>query len=247
MYADPTLDTKPDALSKRGGAFYSEAAVDLLASLHGDLGEVQVVNVRNDGTLPFLADDAVIEVPAIVDAAGVPPAPLRAPVEPLYRGLIAHVSAYEELAVEAAIKGGVERVPPRCSPTRWSARLTWRTSWPLAGREEPRLPAVGGFAMTEALASRGVRRRSRTQAACGPGDRRREQQDRRGTGGRRRAGAGSAGDPASGRVTGLARAVGPSPTGGPGLQGQPAGRCGAVPTTSPPTSPASTCPPRRRS
>jgi 6-phospho-beta-glucosidase len=52
----------------------------------------------------------VIEVPAIVDASGVRPAPLRAPIEPLYRGLIGHVSAYEELAVEAAIKGGVERV-----------------------------------------------------------------------------------------------------------------------------------------
>jgi len=110
QYADPTLDTKPEALSKRGGAFYSEAAVELLASLHGDLGEELVVNVRNDGTFPFLADEAVIEVPAIVDASGVRPAPLRTPVEPLYRGLIAHVSAYEELAIEAAVHGGVERV-----------------------------------------------------------------------------------------------------------------------------------------
>ncbi|WP_194908372.1 family 4 glycosyl hydrolase [Catenulispora rubra] len=113
QYADPTLDTKPEALSKRGGAFYSEAAVELLASLHGGpdkQSEEQVVNVRNAGTFPFLADDAVIEVPAIVDAAGVRPAPLRAPIEPLYRGLIGHVSAYEELAVEAAIKGGVDRV-----------------------------------------------------------------------------------------------------------------------------------------
>ncbi|MBS2549788.1 6-phospho-beta-glucosidase [Catenulispora sp. NL8] len=110
QYADPALDTKPEALSKRGGAFYSEAAVELLASLHGDLGEELVVNVRNAGTFPFLADDAVIEVPAIVDASGVRPAPLRAPIEPLYRGLIGHVSAYEELAVAAAINGGVDRV-----------------------------------------------------------------------------------------------------------------------------------------
>ena len=36
LYADPDLDTKPELLSKRGGAFYSEAAVALIASLFGD-------------------------------------------------------------------------------------------------------------------------------------------------------------------------------------------------------------------
>lgn len=111
MYADPTLDTKPELLSKRGGAFYSEAAVQLIASLLGTGGgtSVQVVNTRNDGILPFLPDDAVIEVPAEVDATGVRPLPQR-PVEPLYAGLIAAVTAYEQLALEAALKGGRDRV-----------------------------------------------------------------------------------------------------------------------------------------
>jgi 6-phospho-beta-glucosidase len=110
LYADPALDTKPEQLSKRGGAFYSEAAVELVASLANDLGETLIVNLRNNGTFPFLDDAAVIEVPAVVDASGVRAAPLRAPIEPLYRGLISHVSAYEELAVEAAVKGGLDRV-----------------------------------------------------------------------------------------------------------------------------------------
>jgi 6-phospho-beta-glucosidase len=109
MYADPTLNKKPELLEKRGGAYYSEAAVQLIASLHRDTRDVQVVNVRNAGTLPFLSDDAVIEVPATVGAKGAAPLPV-APVEPLYAGLIAHVTAYEELAVEAATKGGRERV-----------------------------------------------------------------------------------------------------------------------------------------
>jgi 6-phospho-beta-glucosidase len=109
MYADPALDRKPDLLSQRGGAFYSEAAVALLASLTGDQGDTQVVNVRNEGTLPFLPDDAVIEVPARVGADGATPLPVT-PVEPLQRGLIAHVSAYEELAVDAALRGGRQRV-----------------------------------------------------------------------------------------------------------------------------------------
>ncbi|WP_063732734.1 6-phospho-beta-glucosidase [Streptomyces sp. RTd22] len=109
MYGDPALDEKPELLSRRGGAFYSEAAVDLTSSLLRDSGEVRIVNAFNDGTLPFLPDDAVIEVPAAVDAQGAKPLPVR-PLEPLYAGLVAHVTAYEQLALEAALKGGRERV-----------------------------------------------------------------------------------------------------------------------------------------
>ncbi|MFI6737334.1 6-phospho-beta-glucosidase [Nonomuraea sp. NPDC050451] len=109
MYADPAVVTKPELLSERGGAFYSEAAVALIASLLGDRGDVQVVNVRNGGTLPFLDDAAVIEVPAAVGARGAVPLPVP-PVEPLYAGLIAHVSAYESLALDAALHGGADRV-----------------------------------------------------------------------------------------------------------------------------------------
>jgi 6-phospho-beta-glucosidase len=109
IYADPAVDEKPDLLKRRGGAYYSEAAVDLMASLRSDRCDVQVVNVRNDGTFSFLADQAVIEVPARVGRHGLLAEPL-APVDPLYAGLIAHVSAYEELALDAAVRGGRERV-----------------------------------------------------------------------------------------------------------------------------------------
>jgi len=109
LYADPALDRKPELLTHRGGAYYSEAAVALLASLVSDARDRQVVNVRNAGTLPFLDDDAVIEVAAVVGAGGAEPVPV-APLEPLMRGLVAHVSAYEDLAVDAALRGGADRV-----------------------------------------------------------------------------------------------------------------------------------------
>lgn len=109
LYADPALDGKPELLTHRGGAYYSEAAVALLASLVSDTRDRQVVNVRNAGTLPFLDDDAVIEVAAVVGAGGAEPVPV-APLEPLMRGLVAHVSAYEDLAVDAARRGGADRV-----------------------------------------------------------------------------------------------------------------------------------------
>jgi 6-phospho-beta-glucosidase len=83
--------------------------VDLLASLAGDRRDVQVVNASNGRTLPFLPADAVIEVPAVIGSGGAVPVPAE-PVGPLLRGLIAHVYAYEELALEAAILGGRRRV-----------------------------------------------------------------------------------------------------------------------------------------
>jgi 6-phospho-beta-glucosidase len=109
LYADPALDRKPELLGERGGAYYSEAAVALLASLVTDRRDTQVVNVRNAGTLPFLPDEAVIEVPAVIGADGARPVPV-APLDPRLSGLVGHVSAYEELAVEAAVRGGRGRV-----------------------------------------------------------------------------------------------------------------------------------------
>ncbi|MER7029187.1 MULTISPECIES: 6-phospho-beta-glucosidase [Streptomyces] len=109
MYGDEKLDEKPELLAKRGGAFYSEAAVALTSSLLRDTGDTQIVNTFNNGTLPFLPDDAVIEVPATVGATGARPLPVR-PLEPLFSGLIGHVTAYERLALDAALKGGRDRV-----------------------------------------------------------------------------------------------------------------------------------------
>ncbi|MEQ6023012.1 6-phospho-beta-glucosidase [Streptomyces salinarius] len=110
MYGDPALDEKPELLAKRGGAYYSEAAVDLAAALLGGAGSpYQVVNTYNRGTLPFLPDDAVIEVPAAVGGKGASPLPVT-DVDPLYAGLIANVTAYEDLALDAALRGGRDRV-----------------------------------------------------------------------------------------------------------------------------------------
>ncbi|HEX6888884.1 MAG TPA: 6-phospho-beta-glucosidase [Candidatus Nanopelagicales bacterium] len=110
LYADPALTAKPDLLAQRGGAYYSEAAVALLASLLGS-GSPQrhVVNQRNGGLLPFLPERAVVELPAMVDAAGLHPVPI-APLDPQLAGLVGHVSAYEELALAAALHGGRQRV-----------------------------------------------------------------------------------------------------------------------------------------
>ncbi len=109
QYRDPALATKPEALSRRGGAYYSEAAVRLMASLHAGTGDVQVVDVRNDGAIPGLPDDAVVEVPAVVDREGAHPLPQR-DLPPEMLGMVEHAKQYERLAVSAALSGQREAV-----------------------------------------------------------------------------------------------------------------------------------------
>ena len=104
MYANPELDEKPALLMQRGGAYYSEAAAQLIASLHAGTGDLQAVDIRNQGTLPDLPDDAVVEVPAAIDRDGAHIHPLGA-LAPEMAGLVQQVKAYERLTVEAAVHG----------------------------------------------------------------------------------------------------------------------------------------------
>jgi len=104
MYADPSLDTKPALLNDRGGAWYSEAAARLLASLHDGAGDVQVVNVRNGDAMPDLAADDVVEVPARIERDGAHPIP-QPPMPPAMRELVRTIKAFERLAIRAALSG----------------------------------------------------------------------------------------------------------------------------------------------
>jgi 6-phospho-beta-glucosidase len=104
MYRDPELAEKPKLLEKRGGAYYSEAAAQLIASLHAGTGDVQVVDVRNDGALPDLPADAVVEIPARIERDGAHPDRFGA-LAPEMLGLVQQVKAYERLTVRAAIDG----------------------------------------------------------------------------------------------------------------------------------------------
>jgi 6-phospho-beta-glucosidase len=104
MYRDPHLTEKPALLEKRGGAFYSEAAAQLIASLHAGTGDEQVVDIRNDGALPGLPDDAVVEIPARIGSEGATPGRFE-PLAPELLGLVQQVKAYERLTVRAAMHG----------------------------------------------------------------------------------------------------------------------------------------------
>jgi 6-phospho-beta-glucosidase len=104
LYRDPTLEEKPALLEQRGGAYYSEAATGLVASLVSGDGAVHEVDVRNDGTLAGFADDDVVEVPARVEQGRIVPLP-QEPLAPELQGLAQHMAAYERLAARAAVTG----------------------------------------------------------------------------------------------------------------------------------------------
>lgn len=102
-YKDVNLREKPAALAKRGGARYSMAAICLIDSIYNDTNDVQVVDVFNNGIIPQLPDDVVIEVNCRIGRNGA--APLASDVPSSVLGLIEQVKAYEEFTIEAAITG----------------------------------------------------------------------------------------------------------------------------------------------
>ncbi len=103
-YADPNLTEPPAELMKRGGAYYSTLATQLINAHYNDLGQVHVVNVRNDGAVKEWPADWVLELPALVDADGIHPLPAD-PLPATCFGLISQIKMYELLTVEAAVHG----------------------------------------------------------------------------------------------------------------------------------------------
>lgn len=104
QYADPALTEPPADLMKRGGAYYSTVATQLLAAHYNDLGETHVVNVPNQGAVAAWPADWVLELPATVRRSGITPQPIPA-LPPACFGLIAQIKSYELLTVQAAVHG----------------------------------------------------------------------------------------------------------------------------------------------
>lgn len=107
-YSKPDLDTKPEELSKRGGAHYSTAAFHLISAIENDTRNRQIVCCRNNGAVPTFDHDAALEIPAVIGRNGAE-AIAQPPPDPAVRGLMQVVKAYETLTVEAAVRGDRER------------------------------------------------------------------------------------------------------------------------------------------
>ena len=104
QYADPALTEPPADLMKRGGAYYSTVATQLLNAHYNDLGEVHVVNTRNGSAVKDWPEDWVLEMPCKVNRSGIQPLPAD-PLPEVCFGLLAHVKSYELLTARAAVTG----------------------------------------------------------------------------------------------------------------------------------------------
>lgn len=103
-YSNPDLREKPEELARRGGARYSEAAINLIDSIYNDRRDVQIVDVMNYGRIPQLPYDSVIETNCTIGKNGAEPF-MDADVPMAVLGLMAQVKAYEVLTIEAAVSG----------------------------------------------------------------------------------------------------------------------------------------------
>ena len=103
-YADPKLTEPPADLMKRGGAYYSTVATQLLNAHYNDLGETHVVNTVQGGAVKGWPKDWVLEIPCKIDRLGAHPIPTE-PLPDVCYGLIAQVKSYEILTARAAVSG----------------------------------------------------------------------------------------------------------------------------------------------
>ena len=127
-YRDPALVSKPAALSYRGGAYYSLAAVRLMASLHAGTGDIQVVDMRNDGAVPGCPTMRWSRRPP----SSTRPAPTRCPSARCRPRCSASSSTPRPTSGWPSgppARGAVTTSCGRCWPTRWSASTRWRPSW----------------------------------------------------------------------------------------------------------------------
>ena len=104
LYKDPNLAIKPPQLEKRGGAYYSDAACNLISSIYNDKGDIQPVNTRNNGAISSFEDDSAVEVNCVITKDG--PKPIAVGDLPVpVRGLVQQIKSFERVAAEAAVTG----------------------------------------------------------------------------------------------------------------------------------------------
>ncbi|MED3481509.1 MULTISPECIES: 6-phospho-beta-glucosidase [Bacillus cereus group] len=104
LYKDPNLNYKPEQLAKRGGAHYSDAACETIASIYANKNTHIVVSTKNNGAVPDLAPDDVVEVSAYIGAAGARPIAFGT-LQPAERGWLQVMKNMELCVEEAAVTG----------------------------------------------------------------------------------------------------------------------------------------------
>jgi 6-phospho-beta-glucosidase len=102
-YSDKSLYIKPEELSKRGGAMYSTAAVELIRDLSNNDKRIHIVNVKNNGAIKNVNDDYVLEISSLVSENSIRSI-YSGIADPINQGLIVTMKNFERLTIEAFTK-----------------------------------------------------------------------------------------------------------------------------------------------
>lgn len=104
LYSHEELAVKPKQLEMRGGAKYSDAACNLIQSIYNNTGDIQYVDVRNNGAIADLPMDSAVEVACRITADGPKPVATGALKLPI-SGYVHMMKSFERLVCEAAVTG----------------------------------------------------------------------------------------------------------------------------------------------
>lgn len=104
LYKDPELDHKPEQLQQRGGAYYSDAACETIVSIYANKNTQIVVSTKNEGAVPDLPADCVVEVTAYVGGQGARNVAFGE-LPTAEKGWLQVMKAMELLTIEAAVTG----------------------------------------------------------------------------------------------------------------------------------------------
>ena len=129
LYKDENLDVKPKQLEQRGGAYYSDAACNLICSIYNDTRDIQVVDTYNHGAIDFLGHDEAIEISCVITKNG--PMPLACGDLPEnVRGLVSQIKSFEVAGAKAAVTGN------------YNDALTAMMINPLVGSQSEAIPVL---------------------------------------------------------------------------------------------------------
>lgn len=103
-FRDVQLVAKPEELMKRGGAYYSDSAAELMADIYNNAGTTHIVNTLNNGAIPGIHKDAVVEIPARITKNGAE-AIATSSLRPDIDALVRSVKDFELLTIDAALTG----------------------------------------------------------------------------------------------------------------------------------------------
>lgn len=109
IYKDPALDTKPIELEKRGGAYYSDAACNLISSIYNDKGDLQVVNTINGDRIKDFPSDYAIEITSHITKEGPVASKFINEFPISIKGMLIQIKTFEILGAEAAVEGNYEK------------------------------------------------------------------------------------------------------------------------------------------